>query len=94
LTLFLIHSYSTSFEDTSLDPNDKRSISWQILKNKGLTPHRKKEQRNPRVKHRNKYEQAKKKIKSVKRVFTRLEGSYGGEKTGIKTGLARSVKFN
>ncbi|GJJ72353.1 U3 small nucleolar RNA-associated protein 3 [Entomortierella parvispora] len=86
--------HSTSFEDTSLDPNDKRSISWQILKNKGLTPHRKKEQRNPRVKHRNKYEQAKKKIKSVKRVFTRLEGSYGGEKTGIKTGLARSVKFN
>ncbi|KAF9173376.1 hypothetical protein BGX21_003237 [Mortierella sp. AD011] len=85
---------STSFEDTSIDPNDKRSISWQILKNKGLTPHRKKEQRNPRVKHRNKYEAAKKKIKSVKRVFTRLEGSYGGEKTGIKTGLARSVKFS
>ncbi|KAF9130095.1 hypothetical protein BGW39_003499 [Mortierella sp. 14UC] len=86
--------HSTSFEDTSMDPNDKRSISWQILKNKGLTPHRKKEQRNPRVKHRNKYETAKKKIKSVKRVFTRLEGAYGGEKTGIKTGLARSVKFN
>ncbi|KAG0261954.1 hypothetical protein BG011_000503 [Mortierella polycephala] len=85
---------STSFEDTSIDSNDKRSISWQILKNKGLTPHRKKEQRNPRVKHRNKYEAAKKKIKSVKRVFTRLEGSYGGEKTGIKTGLARSVKFS
>ncbi|KAG0309081.1 hypothetical protein BGZ98_005403 [Dissophora globulifera] len=85
---------STSFEDTSIDPSDKRSISWQILKNKGLTPHRKKEQRNPRVKHRNKYETAKKKIKSVKRVFTRLEGSYGGEKTGIKTGLARSVKFS
>ncbi|KAG0371272.1 Sas10 C-terminal domain-containing protein [Gamsiella multidivaricata] len=85
---------STSFEDTSIDPSDKRSISWQILKNKGLTPHRKKEQRNPRVKHRNKYEAAKKKIKSVKRVFTRLEGAYGGEKTGIKTGLARSVKFS
>ncbi|KAF9366021.1 hypothetical protein BGX34_006906 [Mortierella sp. NVP85] len=85
---------STSFEDTSMDPNDKRSVSWQILKNKGLTPHRKKEQRNPRVKNRNRYEAAKKKIKSVKRVFTRLEGAYGGEKTGIKTGLARSVKFS
>ncbi|KAG0270117.1 hypothetical protein DFQ27_000418 [Actinomortierella ambigua] len=85
---------ATSFEDTSIDANDKRSISWQILKNKGLTPHRKKEQRNPRVKHRNKYETAKKKIKSVKRVFTRLEGAYAGEKTGIKTGLARSVKFS
>ncbi|KAF9438332.1 hypothetical protein BGZ76_008615 [Entomortierella beljakovae] len=85
---------STSFEDTTIDENDKRSISWQILKNKGLTPHRKKEQRNPRVKNRNRYEAAKKKIKSVKRVFTRLEGAYGGEKTGIKTGLARSVKFS
>ncbi|KAF9963384.1 hypothetical protein BGZ65_003773 [Modicella reniformis] len=85
---------STSFENTNIDLNDKRSISWQILKNKGLTPHRKKEQRNPRVKNRNRYEAAKKKIKSVKRVFTRLEGAYGGEKTGIKTGLARSVKFS
>ncbi|KAF9582161.1 hypothetical protein BGW38_000569 [Lunasporangiospora selenospora] len=85
---------STSFEDTNIDPNDKRSVTWQILKNKGLTPHRKKEQRNPRVKNRKKYETAKKKIKSVKRVFTRLEGAYGGEKTGIKTGLARSVKFS
>jgi U3 small nucleolar RNA-associated protein 3 len=36
----------------------KRGITYQIAKNKGLTPHRKKEQRNPRVKHRNKYRRA------------------------------------
>lgn len=36
----------------------KRGITYQIAKNKGLTPHRKKEQRNPRVKHRNKYRKA------------------------------------
>ncbi len=64
-----------------------------MLKNKGLTPHRKKEQRNPRVKHRNKYEKAKKKIKSFKRVVVQQEGSYGGEKTGIKPKLSRSIKF-
>ncbi|KAG9296944.1 hypothetical protein G9A89_006899 [Geosiphon pyriformis] len=71
----------------------KRQINYQILKNKGLTPHRKKEQRNPRVKHRQKYEKAKKKIKSVRHVVTPQEGSYGGEKTGIKIGLSRSIKL-
>lgn len=36
----------------------KRAITYQMAKNKGLTPQRKKEQRNPRVKHRNKYKKA------------------------------------
>lgn len=39
--------------------DSKRAITWQMAKNKGLTPHRKKEQRNPRVKHRNKFRKAK-----------------------------------
>lgn len=39
--------------------DQKRGITYQIAKNKGLTPHRKKEQRNPRVKHRNKFRKAK-----------------------------------
>ncbi|CAG8776429.1 32448_t:CDS:10 [Gigaspora margarita] len=83
-----------TYDDNNVVPEGaKRQINYQILKNKGLTPHRKKEQRNPRVKHRNKYEKAKKKIKSIKRVFSQQEGSYGGEKTGIKTGLSRSIKL-
>lgn len=37
----------------------KRAITFEIARNKGLTPRRKKEQRNPRVKNRNKYRKAK-----------------------------------
>jgi len=44
-------------EETKDD--EKRGITYQIAKNKGLTPHRKKEQRNPRVKHRIKFRKAK-----------------------------------
>lgn len=72
---------------------DKRGVTWQILKNKGLTPHRKKEQRNARVKHRSKYEKKMKKLGSVKRVVKPLVGAYGGEGTGIKTKLSRSIRL-
>lgn len=41
------------------DEMEKRAITYQMAKNKGLTPYRKKEQRNPRVKHRNKFRKAK-----------------------------------
>lgn len=37
---------------------EKRRITYAISKNKGLTPKRKREQRNPRVKHREKYRKA------------------------------------
>ncbi|KAI5949242.1 SAS10 [Candida theae] len=73
----------------------KRAINYQILKNKGLTPHRKKEYRNSRVKKRKQYETAKKKLKSVRQVYDseKSRGPYEGEKTGIKKGLSRSVKL-
>lgn len=48
---------------------EKRAITYQIAKNKGLTPHRKKEQRNPRVKHRNKFRKAKIRRKGAVREF-------------------------
>jgi U3 small nucleolar RNA-associated protein 3 len=73
----------------------KRKISYLIEKNKGLTPHRKKEARNPRVKKRKKYDEKKKKLASMKPVYKGGEGrgGYGGEMTGIKKGLVKSTKL-
>jgi len=73
----------------------KRAITYAIEKNKGLTPKRKKDVRNPRVKKRKKYEDKKKKLNSIRQVYKGGEGrgGYGGELTGIKKGLVRSVKL-
>lgn len=72
----------------------KRALNFQILKNKGLTPNRRNDNRNARVKKRKRYEQAKKKLKSVRQVYDdKNRGPYSGEKTGIKKGLSRSVKL-
>ncbi|SCU93690.1 LAMI_0E15258g1_1 [Lachancea mirantina] len=72
----------------------KRAINYQILKNKGLTPKRKKDNRNSRVKKRKKFDKAKKKLKSVRAVYSGGQSSaYEGEKTGIKKNVTRSVKF-
>ncbi|CAO3590132.1 unnamed protein product [Absidia cylindrospora] len=76
-----------------VEDGHKRLASWQILKNKGLTPHRKKENRNGRVKKRHQYEQKMKKLSSVRQVVKPLAGTYGGESTGIKSNVSRSVKL-
>ena len=70
-----------------------RPATYAMLKNKGLTPSRSKETRNPRVRQRAKWERAQKKIKSFKPVVQQQNAPYRGESTGIRTNLARSVKF-
>ena len=73
----------------------KRAITYAIEKNKGLTPRRKKDVRNPRVKKRKKFEEKQRKLGSIRAVYKGGEGKggYGGELTGIKTGLVKSVKL-
>ena len=46
-----------------LPEGEARKATYKILKNRGLTGHRKKENRNPRVKRRVKYEKAVKRRK-------------------------------
>ena len=78
-----------------LSEDQKRAIGYTIEKNKGLAPKRKKEVGNPRVKKRMKFEEKKKKLGSVRQVYKGGEGrgGYAGEKTGIKSGLVKSVKL-
>ncbi|KAJ2614109.1 something about silencing protein 10 [Coemansia sp. RSA 1365] len=80
-------------EEAPTNADAKRSVNYQILKNKGMVPRRTKEQRNPRVKRRKRYEKAQKKLNSSVTQVRALEGNYGGEATGIKSGLARSTRF-
>ncbi|KAJ2656863.1 something about silencing protein 10 [Coemansia sp. RSA 1200] len=80
-------------EDAEVAGDAKRGVNYQILKNKGLLPRRTKEQRNPRVKRKQRYEKAKKKLSSTGVQVRKLEGNYGGEATGIKPNLTRSTRF-
>lgn len=80
-------------QDEVADDSGKRAINFQILKNKGLTPKRNKDNRNSRVKKRKKYAEAQKKLSSTRRVYKEPTTAYGGEQTGIKKNVSRSVKF-
>ncbi|PGH34736.1 U3 small nucleolar RNA-associated protein 3 [[Emmonsia] crescens] len=79
----------------AIGEDGKRAITYAIEKNKGLTPKRNKDVRNPRVKKRKKYEEKKKKLGSIRQIYKGGEGrgGYGGELTGIKTNLVKSVKL-
>lgn len=78
----------------SVEDGAKRAASYEIIKNKGLTPHRKKANRNPRVKKREMYDKAVIRRKGqVRDVISGAAGAYGGETTGIKAGTARSRKI-
>lgn len=83
------------YEEETVGADGKRAITYAIAKNKGLAPKRKKEVRNPRVKKRKKFDEKMKKLGSMKQVYKGGEGrgGYGGELTGIKTNIVKSVKL-
>uniref|UniRef100_A0A3Q0S103 UTP3 small subunit processome component n=1 Tax=Amphilophus citrinellus TaxID=61819 RepID=A0A3Q0S103_AMPCI len=65
----------------------------QMAKNKGLTPKRKKIDRNPRVKHREKFRKAKIRRKGQVREVRHETTRYSGELSGIRAGVKKSVKL-
>lgn len=74
-----------------MDDAANRGISYKMLKNKGMTPSRKKEVRNPRKKYRNKFIKAEKRRQGQITEVRRETKRYAGEQTGIRTTLTRSV---
>ncbi|XP_069314342.1 something about silencing protein 10 [Eulemur rufifrons] len=83
-----------STEEQALeDQNAKRAITYQIAKNRGLTPRRKKIDRNPRVKHREKFRRAKIRRRGQVREVRREEQRYSGELSGIRAGVKKSIKL-
>ncbi|NXA36488.1 SAS10 protein, partial [Eudromia elegans] len=80
-------------EEEEEDPNKKRGVTYQMIKNKGLTPKRKKIDRNPRVKHREKFRRAKIRRKGQVREVRRELHRYSGELSGIRAGVKKSRKL-
>ncbi|KIX02958.1 uncharacterized protein Z518_06508 [Rhinocladiella mackenziei CBS 650.93] len=83
------------YAEEQIGEDGKRKISYAIEKNKGLAPKRKRDVRNPRVKKRKKFDEKMKKLGSIRQVYKGGEGrgGYGGEKTGIKVNLVKSIKL-
>lgn len=80
-------------EEKQIQERQRRPISMAIKKNRGLTPYKKKEYRNPRIKHKKKYERAiSKRRRLVKEVQSEYH-RYSGESTGIKTSTIKSIKL-
>lgn len=71
-----------------------RGITDEIQRNRGLTPHRRRDQKNPRKKNRMKFEKAMVRVKgAVQQVRQPEATAYGGEATGIKTKVAKSRRL-
>lgn len=75
------------------DDEDRRGITYEMSKNKGLTAEKKKKLRNPRVKHREKFKKAKVRRRGQVREPKKELSKYDGEHSGIKSHLVRSIHF-
>lgn len=75
------------------DDDGRRQITYQIAKNKGLTPYRKKELRNPRVKNKLKYRKAVIRRKGQVRQVYKQDKRYESEKFGINARVKKGIKI-
>ncbi|WWC88405.1 uncharacterized protein L201_003316 [Kwoniella dendrophila CBS 6074] len=82
-----------SYDDIT-NEGGPRGLTRAIEKNRGLTPNRSKSKggRNPRVKKRQQYEKAQKKLSSQRSVYKGGENAYGSQYKGEKTGISKVIK--
>lgn len=78
---------------TKVNEDEGRKISYEMLKNKGLTRKRKKVDRNSRVKLRQKFGKTMNKLKSKGIYLRKRDKVYQGELTGINAGLIKGVSL-
>lgn len=71
----------------------KRKITREILKNIGLRRKRKREDRNPRVKNRRKYDKALKRRKGQVTPMRDQSKPYSGEETGINKNTVKAIRL-
>jgi hypothetical protein len=79
--------------EEEMDVDEKRDVGGKIMANRGLTPHRNKDHKNPRKRLRGKFEKAVVRRKGQVRSMREDQGGYGGEASGIKTSVTKSRKF-
>ncbi|PFH56541.1 hypothetical protein XA68_16351 [Ophiocordyceps unilateralis] len=82
-------------EKEEIGSDGKRKVTYAIEKNKGLTPKRRKDVRNPRVRRRKQFDAKKKKLRSMRPEWKGGEptGGYHGERTGINAAVIKSIKL-
>ena len=85
-----VNGQEDNTEDTG---GNKRAINYAMRKNKGLTPRRKKELRNPRVRQRMRYKRALKNRKGQVAGTRPRTSLYAGELTGIRDDISKSRKI-
>eukprot|EP00271_Cylindrocystis_brebissonii_P002772 TRINITY_DN13573_c0_g1_i1.p1 TRINITY_DN13573_c0_g1~~TRINITY_DN13573_c0_g1_i1.p1 ORF type:complete len:875 (-),score=338.73 TRINITY_DN13573_c0_g1_i1:369-2879(-) len=80
-------------EDDDDEDGGKRSITREMTKNRGLTPHRNKLVRNPRKKYKVKHAKAVVRRKGQFRDVQQQTAPYGGQVAGIKANVSHSVRL-
>ena len=85
--------YVLSKQEEAEPEGGRRDLPRNILKNRGLPPHHRKDIMNPRKHAREKHKKAVTRRKGQVQDMAGGTAGYGGESTGIKSNLSRSRRF-